>query len=453
MEMYYKKEGINSFAILPFNREGAGRYQDNLFQYHEVPHFLQYEIRQTNGKESIYYHLKYRTTMKTVMGHLPFTIDRIKNMVESIIGVLETAEDYLLDINKIIWSSENIFVEADSGRLLFCYYPDGDKQIGSLKDFLMEIMQATDKKQEEAVLFVLQFYNLVTEENCSLEEIREFKKKRLSDKYKKEMEHIESEEIKNGLFENENFYEEQKNGIIQNSTKEKADKEKESRGCFVVKILLVGTAVFDMILILCLVFEVLTYGYMKYLFIGLCALIVLTVLYMQMSKEETPDEMMQHFFEEQKNQKTESALYVKNATNPSGKLFNEVSTEEKWGETRLLTEEKVVFAEVAVVEDVTKQLCLSPLEEGKYPKIYFDEKSIVIGCMTESCNYVLKEEGISRMHAKLIPKLDGNFLLDLNSTNGTYLNGELIESGREYKLEEGDMVVFARCEFYVVVEY
>ena len=46
-------------------------------------------------------------------------------------------------------------------------------------------------------------------------------------------------------------------------------------------------------------------------------------------------------------------------------------------------------------------------------------------------------------------KPDGLYLLDLNSTNGTYLNGEIIESGRDYKLEEGDMVTFALTEFYV----
>ena len=72
--------------------------------------------------------------------------------------------------------------------------------------------------------------------------------------------------------------------------------------------------------------------------------------------------------------------------------------------------------------------------------------------MTEGCNYILREKGVSRMHAKLIGQEDGLYLLDLNSTNGTYINGERIESGKDYKLEEGDMVSFARSEYFVVRE-
>ena len=48
-------------------------------------------------------------------------------------------------------------------------------------------------------------------------------------------------------------------------------------------------------------------------------------------------------------------------------------------------------------------------------------------------------------------KADGIYLLDLNSTNGTCLNGEPIEAGKDYKIEEGDLVAFAKCEYYVVL--
>lgn len=463
MEMYFKKEGMRNFAMLVYDEEITGSYQENLFQYHEVPYFLPYEVRQINGRETLCYHLKYRTTVKDVIGHLPFTLARLKNMADSIIGVMETAEDYLLDTEDILWRSENIFLEADTGFLQFCYYPVSGETSGSLKEFLMEIMQAVDKKQEEAVLFILQFYNLVTEENCTLEMLQEFRNERID--YKK-WEESEEEERNNRANENIGFdYEslkasDKKEKLRKQSkekeeqTKEKEEREKESIAHQVVKILLAGVGLLDMLLIVCLMFDILTYDYMKYLFIGLAALIILTILYMQLSKEETPEEMMQDYFEEQKNKRIETVLYAKDTANSPGKLLNEVLTEEKWGETRLLTEEeKMGYAEEVVVEEEEKQLCLRPLEERKYPKIYFDEECIVIGCMTESCNYVLEAEGISRMHAKLIPKLDGIFLLDLNSTNGTYLNGELLEGGQEYKLEEGDMVVFARCEFLVVVEY
>lgn len=433
MEMYFKKEGLCSVAILPSIQEVVRGYQSNLFQYHEVPHFLQYEIRDINGKEAICYRLEYRTTVKSVMGHLPFTLCRLKNMVGSIIGAMETAEEYLLDTDFILWNAENVFLEADTGRLQFCYYPAEENS--SLKDFLLALMQAVDKKQEEAVLFVLQFYNLVTEESCSVERLLEFRHERIEqEEFFKEMACTEEEERQ----EDEVHY-----------------FEKPAK---VVKVLLLLNTAADLILILCLIFDILTYDYLKYLFVGLGALIVLTILYMRLTKEESADEIMQNYFEEQRKvavQREDQPL--ENFKYDSKKINNVLKDEtpiiEEWGETRLLTEHDLKNnIEEIVVEDEEKQLCLKSIQEGKYADVHFEEESVVVGCMSESCNYILKAAGVSRMRTKLMPKADGVYLLDMNSTNGTYLNGDLIESGREYKLEEGDMVTFARCEFYVVVE-
>jgi hypothetical protein len=102
-----------------------------------------------------------------------------------------------------------------------------------------------------------------------------------------------------------------------------------------------------------------------------------------------------------------------------------------------------------VVEECPRPLVLASFEKGKYPAIQI-EKSTVVGCMEEGCNYLLKERGISRMHAKLMKKEDGLYLLDLNSTNGTFLNGESLISGEDVKIEEGDIVAFAKCEYMVV---
>ena len=105
-----------------------------------------------------------------------------------------------------------------------------------------------------------------------------------------------------------------------------------------------------------------------------------------------------------------------------------------------------------VIEDYNEHLYLESIEKGKYEPIRIRKQSVVLGTMADSCNYTLMARGISRMHAKLMEKADGLYLLDLNSTNGTYLNGEMIESGQDYKLEEGDMVAFALSEFFVARE-
>ncbi len=50
------------------------------------------------------------------------------------------------------------------------------------------------------------------------------------------------------------------------------------------------------------------------------------------------------------------------------------------------------------------------------------------------------EHGISRQHAALIPTHDALYVTDLDSTNGTWLNGEFLQPGDRYPLKAGDEI-------------
>ena len=55
--------------------------------------------------------------------------------------------------------------------------------------------------------------------------------------------------------------------------------------------------------------------------------------------------------------------------------------------------------------------------------------------------------GVSRRHASVLIEAGDVFLVDLNSTNGTRLNGKAARPGQPYRLRDGDEIEFAhlRC--------
>lgn len=218
--------------------------------------------------------------------------------------------------------------------------------------------------------------------------------------------------------------------------------EEQSMGLKIVKAFLVIIALINILLIVCLLFNILTYDYMRYLFITMGLLILATIIYMNVQKEESPDEMMQAYFKEQEKEEW------KKQEQSNGRQESKIVI---YGETTVLSEEGKSFTKEIAVEKEKHRLYLEALEQGKYDPIHI-HNSVVLGCMEEGCNYILKDRGISRMHAKLMEKPDGFYLLDLNSTNGTYLNGQMLESGEDYKIEEGDHIAFAKSEFYAAVE-
>ena len=63
-----------------------------------------------------------------------------------------------------------------------------------------------------------------------------------------------------------------------------------------------------------------------------------------------------------------------------------------------------------------------------------------------------QQYGVSRLHARLDVDKDGNFIImDLSSTNGTYLNGKRLKPFQPHPLFEHDLIEFGK--FSVEVRY
>lgn len=414
----FLKEGLKHYMVVPCNDKIDTGYRSRMLQHRPISYYLQYEIREFNGKQVLYYRLKYHTTMKTVMDHLPFTLTQVKNIISSIIGVMEVTDDYLLCFEAIVWRVDRVFIEVDTGKLEFCYNPIPSQDNGNYKDFLSEIKGEIGKKNEEAMLLFSEFYNLVTKPECTVEQLIQYRKEKLG-----EEDTSYAEPIKKSM--SKEIFEAVSNKLVKEEFTEDFEVRDSGFGIRVVKLTIAIMTITNLLLVIGLLCNVLTYDYIKYLLSGIGVLIAATILHMQLSKDESVDDIMQAYLESLPEY-GEDSVWVGN-------------------ETTILKGE-------IVEEDKPMELCLMSVIKDRNPTIYVKEHSVVLGCMEESCDYVLKVDGVSRMHAKLIKKEDGLYMSDLNSTNGTYLNGKLIESGRDYKLKEGDVVAFARIEFFVTAQ-
>ena len=77
-------------------------------------------------------------------------------------------------------------------------------------------------------------------------------------------------------------------------------------------------------------------------------------------------------------------------------------------------------------------------------RIELDKPSMILGRHPE-CDIIIEVGAVSRQHAR-IDHLDNSFSLhDLNSRNGTYLNGQLID--RPTKLQDGDLIRICDVEY------
>src|SRR4051794_5995833 len=74
------------------------------------------------------------------------------------------------------------------------------------------------------------------------------------------------------------------------------------------------------------------------------------------------------------------------------------------------------------------------------------EKPIIVG-RGEDCDIRILDNSISRRHARIERLTDGFHVLDMQSTNGTFVNDKASEEGNSIMLKDGDYLRVGNCIF------
>lgn len=123
-------------------------------------------------------------------------------------------------------------------------------------------------------------------------------------------------------------------------------------------------------------------------------------------------------------------------------------------------EEDFVFDAVDLCEPKTQMLSEAVSQQvsrlvyegrGKAPDILLKENVITIGSKAGENAVVIPSPAVSRYHARIRRVGEGSYELeDLNSTNGTYCNGELLSYREPHLLCRMDQILFANEPYRVV---
>ncbi|MCM1082606.1 MAG: FHA domain-containing protein [Clostridium sp.] len=80
--------------------------------------------------------------------------------------------------------------------------------------------------------------------------------------------------------------------------------------------------------------------------------------------------------------------------------------------------------------------------------VIINQNSFIVGSAPEFVDYCIRyNNNISRKHACIMKLEDGYYIQDLETTNGTYVNGMRVASGRYVKLVDGSIIKMAEEEF------
>jgi len=73
-----------------------------------------------------------------------------------------------------------------------------------------------------------------------------------------------------------------------------------------------------------------------------------------------------------------------------------------------------------------------------------------LGRLESQVDYVIRNSAVGKVHAQIITRESSYFIKDLNSKNGTCINGVKIDSNEEYRIENNDRITLANNEYIFI---
>lgn len=482
MYVEYKRDVSHNYLILREEEKvNTASYQVRMLTGNVIPSILKCRLQGLDGNLLFYYDITSRQSLASFYEQRKFHRKDLHMLFGGFIRVMEEMAEFLMNTDQLLLCPEYIFLDIEKREVKFCCLPDYhhpiQEQFRELTEYLLPRL---DHEDPQAVSMGYGVYRKAMETGFQLEHIKEaiYQNREVTGKNdnKDSAQKQGQKPPENNLDGADNFGEkiQEKADVshlletdVENKTsKRKKDKKKEesdfqkSSNEWTGALLCVFTAA---VLIILLILRYL--GYLpgipaEAIFGGAIILLALAAfLSWTAEKKKQKKQMSAEWRKKVKRELDdtyESSSEKRRKERNSEDLYEADSVQEKmpeWGDGKYKmpeqTGETENYGETVVLSagQTEGPASLVSREPGELATIYLDRDLMVIGKMENAADAVISLPTVSRIHAKIRKADDEYYLSDLNSRNGTSVNGRLLKTGEEYQLQDEDQVEFAQARY------
>ena len=454
MRAEYKRDMNHNYLILYGEDEiNTDSYQVRMLVGNVIPSLLKCRIQGMDGRFLVYFDITSKQALSVLYEEKKMGVEDLRLIFGGFVKAMEDAAEYLMNPGQFIISPEYIYTDIEKQEIYFCMMPGYEKDIKEQFQFLTEyILPKIDHQDQDAVILGYGVYKRAMEDSFHLEHIKEelyktqgqqgttttkAEQMKTESEQRQESEDFNPEE--EGFWENEEINQE----FVRDGEKSKRLSPPQKTGVIVLAaILLCGIAAITLM------------GYLPYLETGtilgiIIVLVACVMLFVYVSKiKKKPGALRQGREEERDKPKGITGKVPTDQTDQSQNTIQSVvkSTNKPVVKSSQLHAD---YGETVVLSAgaVSGPASLVSKEPGELATIYINEDLTVIGKLETACDAVISLPTVSRIHAKIKKKEDAYYLTDMNSRNGTAVNGRLLLPDEEYRLEPEDEVDFAQARY------
>lgn len=172
----YKRELSHSYLVIEgIPKEKTDSYQYRMILNNKISGLLEATERYVDGKVCLYYDISSRQSLEQMYESGKMTCQEILDVVDSMSGLLGGMAGYLLEERFLLLEPACIYMDLETERLCFLYYPFAEKEkpIGSIYMPIAEFfLEHVDHREEKAVSAAYQFYKMSKAESFTIESFR-----------------------------------------------------------------------------------------------------------------------------------------------------------------------------------------------------------------------------------------------------------------------------------------
>lgn len=453
MQIDYKRDLNHTYVILQEEKEpDTASYQIRMLLTNAIPGLLDCKIGKMDDKTLFYYEVTSRQSLRSVFEQRSIGAEVLRKLFEQLLDLLEELGQYLLVPDGLVLQPELVFADANLENFSFCYLPGKQGHTGCFQKQIRELMEyllpKLDHQEQDAVVLGYGLYREISAEIFSVETIQALlyqtgkEKKETTEQEGKERSREENPPVQ----KEEMLWEEREAEAAAENFFVEAEEEKDEGN---------WKNIVEAVICIGFLGGVLALRWTQaetiwYLVLGGAAAVVgIVSLALELFSEYQNRKGLKQkdgtwnpqSDTEQQGWRRDSPVekektWEKNEEQENRKMHSlmelEGQEEDLFGKTELLTSP----------EDEGRAY-LIPIDPIDLPLIPIERGSTLIGKLSAAADVILPYRTVSRLHAKLVSTEEGDYLLDLNSRNGTTVNGVPLMGETKRKLEDGDDISFA----------
>lgn len=172
MKITYRREMKHNYMIIDPESLVWRNYECRMLAANTVEGVLRFQIRQIDDEIRFYYEITSRQPLTRMLEGRSIRSEELRRLVLGISAVLDKMEQYLLREGIVLLEAEHIYVEPESFRIWLCLVPglnrDFPEDYGKLLEYLLGKVDHQDK---DSVILAYGLYQETRKENYGMEDI------------------------------------------------------------------------------------------------------------------------------------------------------------------------------------------------------------------------------------------------------------------------------------------